>query len=181
MDDIWHYVRVYNLMDYKFCRNLIHQYENDDQWQKHFWYSHGEKSQYEDKELDVRFSTASAELDPYINKALDLYCEEVDIEHRDLRSSIREWSTPRLNRYNEGTMMREHADLIRRHKRDGVPVLSLVGQMNDGYEGGEFMMRGEQLHLQTGDILVFPSTFIYPHEVREITQGSRWSWVVWAY
>ena len=67
MNDIWDYVRVYNLMDHKFCRNLIHQYENDDQWRKHFWYSHGERSQYEDKELDVRFSTASAELDPYIN------------------------------------------------------------------------------------------------------------------
>jgi hypothetical protein len=177
-DDIWHYVRVYNVMPYRFCQNLITQYENDDQWRKHFWYSHGETSQYDDKELDVRFSSASVELNPYIDQAINEYCKEVSELHRD---QIKEWSAPRLNRYNQGTMMREHADLIRRHKRDGVPVLSLVGVLNDDFEGGEFMMQGSQLHLQTGDILLFPSTYVYPHEVREITQGSRWSWVVWAY
>lgn len=171
------YVKTYNLMPQDLCDHLINDFQ-DDQWQKHFWYSHGVKSQYEDKELDVRFGTASEELDPYIDKAITQYCEEVPTLYRD---QIQEWSTPRLNRYDAGTMMRDHVDLIRRHKRDGVPVLSLVGVMNDDFEGGEFIMRGEEIPLTTGDILLFPSTFIYPHEVREVTKGSRWSWVVWAY
>ena len=178
MNDIWDYVRVYNLMPYKFCQGIINQYSDDDQWQKHFWYSHGVKSQYEDKELDVRFGSASIELNPYIDQAITEYCEEISHLYRD---QIKEWSAPRLNRYSEGTMMRDHVDLIRRHKRDGVPVLSILGLMNDDFEGGEFYMRGEHLRLQAGDIIVFPSTYLYPHEVKEITQGCRWSWVVWAY
>ena len=35
--------------------------------------------------------------------------------------------------------------------------------------------------VETGDILLFPSNFMYPHEVRETTKGTRYSFVSWAF
>jgi predicted 2-oxoglutarate/Fe(II)-dependent dioxygenase YbiX len=33
----------------------------------------------------------------------------------------------------------------------------------------------------SGDILLFPSNFMFPHEVKEITKGIRYSFVSWAF
>ena len=63
----------------------------------------------------------------------------------------------------------------------GIPILSIVGLLNDNYEGGEFMIRGKEVKLIRGDILIFPSNFIYPHEVKDITKGIRYSFVSWAF
>ena len=80
--------------------------------------------------------------------------------------------------------MREHYDHIHSlfdGKIKGVPILSIVGLLNDNYEGGQFMMRGEEVKLTRGDILVFPSNFMYPHQVKDITKGIRFSFVSWAF
>jgi predicted 2-oxoglutarate/Fe(II)-dependent dioxygenase YbiX len=63
----------------------------------------------------------------------------------------------------------------------GIPILSVVGLLNDNYGGGEFMIRGKEVKLIRGDILIFPSNFIYPHEVKDITKGIRYSFVSWAF
>ncbi len=83
-----------------------------------------------------------------------------------------------------GTMMREHYDHIHSifdGKMKGVPLVSIVANLNDDYEGSEFYCRGEKIELKTGDILLFPSNFMYPHEVRETTKGTRYSFVSWAF
>jgi predicted 2-oxoglutarate/Fe(II)-dependent dioxygenase YbiX len=38
-----------------------------------------------------------------------------------------------------------------------------------------------EIRLKTGDILMFPSNFMYPHEVTECTKGTRYSFVSWAF
>ena len=43
------------------------------------------------------------------------------------------------------------------------------------------MCRGKKIKLMRGDILLFPSNFMYPHEVKEITKGVRFSFVSWAF
>ena len=40
---------------------------------------------------------------------------------------------------------------------------------------------GKEIKLKTGDILMFPSNFMYPHEVTECTKGTRYSFVSWAF
>ena len=66
-------------------------------------------------------------------------------------------------------------------KLRGVPILSFVGLLNDNYKGGEFMCRNKKIKLKRGDILMFPSNFMYPHEVKEVTKGIRYSFVGWAF
>ena len=37
------------------------------------------------------------------------------------------------------------------------------------------------INLNAGDIMVFPSAFMYTHEVKPITSGERWSFVSWGF
>jgi predicted 2-oxoglutarate/Fe(II)-dependent dioxygenase YbiX len=67
-------------------------------------------------------------------------------------------------------------------QQKGIPVLSLVGVLNDEYEGGELTFFDDyKLDLKQGDVVVFPSCFLYPHKVNEITKGTRYSLVSWAW
>ena len=63
----------------------------------------------------------------------------------------------------------------------GVPIISNLGQLNEDYEGAEFYCRARKIELKTGDILLFPSNFMYPHEVKEAKKGVRYSFVSWAF
>jgi predicted 2-oxoglutarate/Fe(II)-dependent dioxygenase YbiX len=36
-----------------------------------------------------------------------------------------------------------------------------------------------QLDLQAGDLLIFPSNFMYPHRVEPVTNGERYSFISW--
>ena len=43
------------------------------------------------------------------------------------------------------------------------------------------MIRDKEIKLTRGDILIFPSNFMYPHKVKDITEGVRHSFVSWAF
>ena len=65
-------------------------------------------------------------------------------------------------------------------ERKGIPTLSVVGLLNDNFQGGDFIMfDNEKINLVQGDILIFPSTFMYPHKVTAIKEGVRYSFVSW--
>tara|TARA_R100000697_G_scaffold121409_1_gene148439 strand:- start:2922 stop:3107 length:186 start_codon:yes stop_codon:yes gene_type:complete len=58
--------------------------------------------------------------------------------------------------------------------------------LNNDYEGGEICFRypdttGEWLiDKKPGRIIVWPSNFLYPHRVKPVTKGTRYSVVSWA-
>lgn len=90
----------------------------------------------------------------------------------------------RYNKYDENTLMRNHCDHIHSMfdgPRKGIPILSLVGLLNNDFQGGDFIMfDNEKIYLSAGDIVIFPSNFLYPHKVTKITKGTRYSYVTWA-
>jgi predicted 2-oxoglutarate/Fe(II)-dependent dioxygenase YbiX len=80
--------------------------------------------------------------------------------------------------------MRIHYDNIHSifdGKIKGIPIISIVGLLNENYEGAEFMLRDKEIKLKTGDILLFPSGIVYPHKVNETKKGIRYSFVCWAF
>jgi hypothetical protein len=82
-----------------------------------------------------------------------------------------------LLHYKEGYYFKEHAD-----DRGGTGrSLTLTLNLNEDYEGGLFrFLRGEfDVKLGTGDAVMFPSNFLFPHEVTEISRGERYSIVTW--
>jgi predicted 2-oxoglutarate/Fe(II)-dependent dioxygenase YbiX len=59
--------------------------------------------------------------------------------------------------------------------------MSAVGLSNDNYKGGEFVICGEELKLKAGSLLIFPSNYVYPHSVKPVISGTRYSFVSWAW
>lgn len=90
----------------------------------------------------------------------------------------------RFNKYKESRMMALHCDHITSMfdgERKGVPFLTVLGVLNDDYEGGDFVMWDKEIKLKMGDLLIFPSSFLYPHKVNPITKGERYTFVSWVW
>tara|TARA_B100001059_G_scaffold204938_1_gene214542 strand:+ start:412 stop:966 length:555 start_codon:yes stop_codon:yes gene_type:complete len=87
----------------------------------------------------------------------------------------------RLNKYDVGGYMSRHCDNIHHSHGQtfGYPQASVLLFLNDNFKGGEFLVSEEQPKIKTGEALIFPSNFMFPHEVKKITQGTRWSIVSW--
>ena len=51
--------------------------------------------------------------------------------------------------------------------------------LNDDYEGGEFYVAEKEFKPKKGSAIIFPSNFMYPHEAKAVTKGTRWSIVSW--
>jgi hypothetical protein len=91
----------------------------------------------------------------------------------------------RYNKYIENKKMALHCDHIPSifdGERKGIPILSCLGVLNDDYEGGEFIMFDDyKIKLKQGDLLIFPSNFMYPHKVDPVKKGTRHSYISWVY
>tara|TARA_R100001086_G_scaffold168541_1_gene91612 strand:+ start:6935 stop:7177 length:243 start_codon:yes stop_codon:yes gene_type:complete len=80
--------------------------------------------------------------------------------------------------------MRKHYDHIHSifdGSRKGIPCLSFIGILNNNFTGGDFIIRDKKIKTKTGDIIIFPSCFLYPHEVTEVKKGARYSFVSWGF
>lgn len=61
--------------------------------------------------------------------------------------------------------------------------LSISICLNNEFQGGEFMfdINGEKLNYpqNVGDLIIFPSNFMFPHQVNKIKSGTRFALVTW--
>ena len=88
----------------------------------------------------------------------------------------------RINRYKQGGFMKQHIDAIHHShgQKQGFPHLTSLIFLNDDYEGGEFVLCGDKyIEKIQGSAVVFPSNFMYPHEVKEVTEGKLFSIMTW--
>ena len=190
MDHVDDYIMIQNLIPTQLCRSLIRESSlPESKWSKHSWYNYGRDDLHSmpEKELEIVNSTGDQfkSLGNYLGIALQNYQKKYSREKDKIGSAwIRHISQVRFNRYKIGTKMRSHHDHIQSlfdGKLKGIPIISIVGLLNDNYEGGAFMCREKEIKLIRGDILLFPSNFMYPHEVKEVTKGIRYSFVSWAF
>ena len=182
------YVYITNTVSKQICEDILSVIKNKE-WKKHQWYSNIDKTKTseETKELDVQ--PIDQELQnahkPFMVQAAKTYNTKFAGPAGSKTQQLVQTFTPiRFNRYNTGTMMRRHYDHIHSifdGQRRGIPVLSFVGVYNDDYEGGKMIVRDKEFDLKTGDIIIMPSCFMYPHEVTEVTKGTRHSFVSWAF
>lgn len=75
-----------------------------------------------------------------------------------------------------GTHFKIHAD----HGPAYVTTVSVVAYINDDYEGGEIYFPRFNLTIKPkkGDIVVFPSTYIYEHASNDMISGTKYSIVI---
>lgn len=119
-------------------------------------------------------------LNQHINQVLSLYSHETGN-----RCETIGLSPINLNKYDANTRMFSHHDHIHSifdGTAKGIPILTVLGLLHSDFKGGEFTICNDHVpDYQCGDIIVFPSVFLYPHEVKTITAGERYSFVSWAY
>ena len=95
------------------------------------------------------------------------------------------YTPPRFNKYDVDKKMALHCDHIQSMfdgEKKGIPILSVLGVLNNNYEGGEFIMFDDtEIKFDKGDVLVFPSLFLYPHKVEPVKSGTRYSYISWVW
>jgi Rps23 Pro-64 3,4-dihydroxylase Tpa1-like proline 4-hydroxylase len=82
-----------------------------------------------------------------------------------------------LLRYKEGQFYIQHTDSFKNQQRS----VSCSFLLNDDYEGGEFAFFDREIIIRggKGSIVIFPSNFMFPHEVMPVTSGTRYSIITW--
>ena len=81
-----------------------------------------------------------------------------------------------LVRYKTGDYVKKHVDTSSDQHR----TLSCSLILNDDYVGGEIsFFDDKKLNLKKGDLLIFPSSFTYPHQVLPVKDGIRYSIITW--
>jgi alkylated DNA repair dioxygenase AlkB len=82
-----------------------------------------------------------------------------------------------LLRYTEGMGYSQHVDDFSDFPR----VISCSFGINDDFEGGEFTFFDNAMSFtqKKGSVLLFPSNFMFPHQVNKVTKGTRYSLITW--
>ncbi|WP_448533706.1 prolyl hydroxylase family protein [Parathermosynechococcus lividus] len=93
-------------------------------------------------------------------------------------------------RYHEGEGYRRHVDNLllasrQMEMQQGIPTrdVSLVGYLNDGFEGGEtyFDRQGVKVSPRTGDVVVFPAYYTHPHAALPVVRGTKYAFATWLF
>lgn len=182
------YVKLYeDFLPRELCKSAADNL-NSINWEQHTFYRpHTDSFISYDHELSISFDDIpeKSEIDGRIWFALEKYILQDFATFGDWFDGWQGYTSARFNRYDPTTQMRLHCDHISSMfdgDRKGIPVLTILGALNDDYEGGEFMMfGGQRIDLPAGSIVVFPSNFMFPHEVKPVTSGVRYSFVSWSW
>ena len=80
-------------------------------------------------------------------------------------------------RYDEGQFYKQHVDAFPGEQR----VLTISIALNENFEGGEWAWfdRGIMKRFKTGDAVLFPSNFMFPHEITPVRSGTRHAIITW--
>ena len=100
------------------------------------------------------------------NPAVQHYCKIYNI------NNLRYWEAFNFIKYEPGHHFQEHHD----HGYSYNCTVSLVAYLNDDYEGGELYFRLQNLTIKpkAGDLYVFPSNYMYPHQAKEVKSGTKY-------
>jgi len=113
----------------------------------------------------------------YLRNGLALYQKDCNISE-----TIATISTIEILKYENSGFYTWHTD----HFADIPRTLSCILLLNNDYEGGNLCFRnpdgsGEwEVEVKPNRLIIWPSNFLYPHTVKPVTKGRRYSVVAWA-
>ena len=180
-----HYIKTYNVISKDLCIQSVEELSKLNNFEQHSFYDpKSNEHETHDKDLSISYSYIST-----YNALLQLTWDS--IKQYILEDFNFPWyqgwqghTELRFNKYEPGTLMKIHCDHIHGMfdgLRKGIPVLTCLGLLNDDFEGGELELCGKNINFKSGDILIFPSNFLYPHKVLEVSKGTRYSFVSWVW
>ena len=82
-----------------------------------------------------------------------------------------------LLRYKTGGFYRQHTDSFKEQPR----AVAMSINLNDDYVGGSMAFFDQEVQIRggAGSVILFPANFMYPHEIMDVTEGTRYSIVTW--
>ena len=177
-----------NILSNDLCDSMIEEIKNLN-WHQHTFYDIKTKKELNrsgEYELDVLYNNFESEntkkIMSFIWTSIYNYVKNYSNIHF---SSWTGHSPVRFNRYEKNKKMASHCDHIQSlfdGERKGIPILSVLGLLNDNFEGGDFVFFDDhKMKFNKGDIIVFPSIFLYPHRVEPVTKGTRYSYISWVW
>jgi len=165
------------------CDAILEEFSNEEEWQK---------TVVDDGRVNDKIRTAEtvvisyphvieknpkvrAKLDKYIFASAGFEIKKYNEKFSDCK--IQEDSGYELLRYKEGQFYTQHTDSFKAIPR----TVSCSFILNDDYEGGEFAFFDREVtyKLKKGSCIMFPSNFMYPHEIMPVTSGTRYSIITW--
>lgn len=133
--------------------------------------------------FDLKFKKTDIEGDTS-EASLKLQSLWDDVHHRKLQAvkdytrlhnvgELRYWEALNFVKYGPNQHFQEHTD----HGFSYNCVVSMVGYVNDDYDGGEifFRMQNVKVKPKAGDLFVFPSNFMHPHRAMPVHSGTKYS------
>ena len=184
MVDLWYYAKLYRgVVSDEICAKTVSEM-NTLEFKEHTFYNAntGEyKPRSGSQELSMSWGNVSTKqtLNDIVDDTAYQYVKDLNMPWFD---KYQGYSHVRFNNYSENKKKALHEDHIHSMfdgERKGIPILSVLGVLNDDYEGGEFYLIDEKTDLSKGDIIIFPSNYMYPHKVEPVTKGIRYSYISW--
>lgn len=114
-------------------------------------------------------------LDQRIYECMGVAIRSYNIIHPSV--NIVEDSGYQFLKYEVGNFYKQHTDNFKNNPRS----ISCSIALNDDYEGGEFAFfdKDKIYKVKKGSVLMFPSCFMYPHEILPVTSGTRYAIITW--
>jgi predicted 2-oxoglutarate/Fe(II)-dependent dioxygenase YbiX len=182
--DIRDYIVVFeNVVDHGICDAIIKEFSNEEEWIKTV-VGHGvindkirsaetiviSYPHIIEKNLEIR-KKIDNDIFNSAGLAIKKYNEKFSL------AEIEEDSGYELLRYKEGQFYTQHTDSFKARPR----AVSCSFALNDDYEGGEwgFFNREMVIKVPKGSAVLFPSNFMYPHEIMPVVKGTRYSVITW--
>lgn len=179
---IWH---GKEFIDPEFCDKILEEYVPTSYWEQTLTGSghdpQARKCEYipisDQGVIEEENEEQRRDMDNHLFEIVKDIIESYQQQHPEFDLEIQEDSGYELLKYEVGDFYIQHSDSFKQEPR----ALTVIMSMNDAYEGGEIAMFNRELvyKLDAGDVLVFPSNFMYPHEIMPVTEGTRYSIITW--
>jgi len=117
-------------------------------------------------------------LDYFFWKNLKQYQYDANILHYNLKKML----SIEILKYENTGFFNWHAD----HFAEIPRTMSCILLLNNDYEGGNLCFRNPdgseewEVEVKPNRMIIWPSNFLYPHTVKPVTKGKRYSVVAWA-
>lgn len=184
------YIKVYsNKLDHQICDTIVKEYQNSNDWSPGYVGEQSRIIDYTKRNCDLipisqqniisKNSNIRKQIDGHLYNVITQCVKEYYTNFIPGMLNITADTGYTLLRYKKDQYITQHIDA----SSDISRVLSCSIGLNSDYTGGEFSFFDKEFTftLDKGDVLLFPSNFLYPHEVLPVTSGTRYSILTWLF
>jgi len=180
------FIKIYdNVISNELIDEIMLEYSNQDEWKDSLVGDEGviRKEVRDVKEIflsNTEFSEHRKEIDHKLFECFSFLIEKYSRVPLFAKSySLRDCGYTLL-RYEDNGKYTKHTD-YRGYSVMNNREISCSIILNDGFTGGEFAFWDKDAiyRVKKGSAIMFPSSFMFPHEVLPVTSGTRYSVLTW--